>query len=141
MSYATLQDLIDRFGEDELIQLTDRADPPAGTIDETVAARALADADELIDGYVAGRYRVPLAPIPAMVTRLACDLARFFLHDDLPTDSVKEAHQAALKTLREISAGTVKLQAAGVEAASGSGGDVLVSGPGRVLTSDSLKGF
>ena len=43
MSYAALQDMVDRFGELELVQRTDRTD--GATIDAVVLGRALADAD------------------------------------------------------------------------------------------------
>jgi len=54
MSYCTLQDLRDRYGDDEIIQLTDRAN--IGTIDQTVVDRAIADADGEIDGFVGPRW-------------------------------------------------------------------------------------
>ena len=56
MAYATLQDLISAFGERKLVQLTDRAEPPADLVDAQVAAEALGYADNLIDGYLAARY-------------------------------------------------------------------------------------
>lgn len=133
MTYATLQDLIDRYGEDELIQLSDRAEPPAGAIDPAIVSKALTDATELVDGYVAGRYRVPLSPVPGMIQRLVCDIARFFLHDDRSTEAVKDAYQAALKALRDISAGVITLQAAGIQAASGETSSVVMTAPGRVF--------
>jgi phage gp36-like protein len=83
---------------------------------------------------------VPLAPVPGLIQRLACDVARFLLHDERPTDAVKEAYQAALKMQREVSTGVVKLQSAGVEAASQAGG-VSMAGPGRVFSTDSLKDY
>lgn len=140
MAYATLQDLIDRNGEAELIQLSDRAEPPAGEVDAAIVDKALADAGEVVDGYLQGRYRLPLDPVPAMLTHLACDLARYRLHGDLVTEKVKENHAAALKTLREIATGVIRLQAAGVEAAAGAAG-VLSVAPERVFTADALKGF
>ncbi|HYH17505.1 MAG TPA: DUF1320 domain-containing protein [Azospirillum sp.] len=116
MSYATLQDLIDRFGADELVQLTDRAAVPTEAIDEVVVGRALDDARRLIDGYVGGRYRLPLAPVPDLVRRIACDLARYFLHSNKPTELVKDSYKEAVRLLEKVAAGTVTLQAAGLEA-------------------------
>ena len=55
MTYATLDQLTDRYTERLLRQLTDRAAPPAGAIDAEVVDRALADTDAVIDGYLAGR--------------------------------------------------------------------------------------
>src|SRR6185437_2202042 len=44
VTYCVLQDLIDRFGNELLVQLTDRSNIPATTIDETVVDRAIGDA-------------------------------------------------------------------------------------------------
>lgn len=140
MIYATQQDLIDRFGEAELIELTDRADPPTGQIDATVVAGALGDADELVNSYVAKRYDLPLVAVPAALTRVAADLARFFLHKDDPSDTVEKAYQAALKFLGDVAQGKAVLDVAGSEPSSAPAG-VSHSAPGRVFTTDSLKDF
>lgn len=140
MAYATLQDLIDRFGEEELIQLTDRADPPAEAVDATTVERALADAGHLIDGYVAGRYALPMDPVPDLVKRLACDLARYLLHTHAATEVVKDNHRDALRALADIAAGRITLQAAGISAPA-AGDAVQASAPERIFTRDSLGGF
>ena len=71
MTYASQQDLIDRFGETELKQLTDRDLDDA--IDAVVVEQALADADKTIDAYIGRRYDLPLASTPALLIGLACD--------------------------------------------------------------------
>lgn len=127
--YASLRDLIDRFGEDELIQLTDRAAQATGVIDDTVVDRALGDADQLIDGYLGGRYALPLDPTPELVVKIACDVARFHLHADRPTDTVKEAYKEAVRLLERMQSGTIRLQAAGIAthaAPAGSDGAVFI---------------
>ena len=73
--YATLDQLTERFGERMLVQLTDRASPPAGTVDADVVARALADTAAVIDGYLAGRYVLPLAQTPPLLADLALAIA------------------------------------------------------------------
>ncbi len=50
MAYATVKDMVARFSELEVIQLTDRNQD--GLIDEDVAAVALADATAEIDAYL-----------------------------------------------------------------------------------------
>ncbi len=64
MGYATKQNLIDRFGAEELIQLTDRATPPAGVINDTGLNQALADAHAGADGYLGPRQTPPLPAGP-----------------------------------------------------------------------------
>lgn len=108
MTYATQQNLIDRYGENELIQLTDRQG--LGTIDATVVSRALADADAQINGYLAARYTLPLsAPVPTILERLACDITRYALYEDRVTEIVEKRYKDAVALLRDVSAGKAEL--------------------------------
>ena len=52
--YASLTDMQRRFGEAELLRLTDLMG--VGQVDEAAVTVALTDASSLIDGYLAGRY-------------------------------------------------------------------------------------
>lgn len=143
MPYATQQDLIDRFGEEELIQLTDRTNLPATTIDAAVVAAALADADALADSYLAKRYRLPLDPVPDVLTRTTADIARYHLHGRRTDkdDPVTRAYSQALAWLKDVSKGLVQLDAAGSAPDQSGGGQVQVSAPDRVFSRDSLSGF
>ena len=107
MTYATQQDLIDRFGETELVQLSNRAG--GATVDATVVDRALADADAEIDSYLAARYTLPLSPVPEVVARLAADMARFYLFDDRATEQVSKRYDNAVKLLRSIASGAASI--------------------------------
>lgn len=141
MSYGSLQQLIERFGEQMLVQLTDRAEVPAGTIDAAVVDRALADTDAAINGYVGVRYRLPLNPLPDLVTDLALTIAIYKLHVFAPDPKVKDDYDQAIRTLREISNGTVKLDAAGVEPASSGASGVQFIDRERPLSPESMTGF
>lgn len=138
MAYATQQDLIDRFGEEDILQLADRDED--GAIDAAVTAKALADADALIDGYVGKRHDLPLAQVPPLLTRLAVDLAYFFLFRTGPTEDARKAYDAAQRFLRDIASGAAVLDVAGSEPAR-DGQVVLAAGPTRVFDRDTLKGF
>jgi len=141
MPYATQQDLIDRFGEQELIQLTDRAEPPADEVDDTVVARALTDAENLIDGHlVPGGYLLPMSPVPDLVRKIACDVARYYLHKDAATDQVRKSFEDAMKQLAAITRGDIKLSAASV-ATPGSGGDPIYEAPEPIFTPDNLRDY
>lgn len=138
--YATIEDLVQRFGETQLIQLTDRSTPPADAIGTAVAQQALDDAANLIDGYVAAKYALPLATVPPLLNQLACDLARFNLYTDQAPDQVATRNTAAIATLRRISEGAVKIDAAGVEPESRSD-MVETAGPERTFSRCSLRSF
>lgn len=107
MAYCTQQDLIDRFGEDELVQLTDRAN--AGVIDEAVLTQAIGDAGAEIDGYLGGRYTLPLATVPVVLKRLACDIARYNLYDEAASEQVTRRYDGAVNFLRMVARGDISL--------------------------------
>jgi len=109
MSYASKQDMIDRFGNDELIQLTDRATPPTGVIDDVVLNAAIADSDDEINSYLQARYSLPLATVPLLIKKLARTIARYNLYDDLPPEHVENQYKAAINTLKGIARGEQKL--------------------------------
>jgi phage gp36-like protein len=141
MPYCTQQQLIDRYGEKLLRQLTDRATPPAGTVDADVVNRALTDADAAIDGYLLGRYVLPLTTTPALLVDIAQAIAVYKLHGTAVPDKIAEDYKNALATLRLIAAGTVRLAVAGVEPAGNDATGVRTSDRPRDLTPDNLKGF
>lgn len=136
MSYASLDDLISRFGEAELRQLTD--DLGTGQVDPAKVAVALADAAETINSYVAGRYAIPLAPVPDLVRRWACDIARYYLHRETDQDSTAARnYSAAVAGLKDVAKGLSSLEAAGAVMASSAGDDDnelgQISGGGSVM--------
>lgn len=108
MGYATQQDMVDRFGETELVQLTNRDNPAATTINATVIGKALADADAQIDGYL-GRYTLPLAIVPPMLTRHACDIARYHLYDERATEQAQKRYDDAIAYLKDVAKGDILL--------------------------------
>jgi phage gp36-like protein len=107
MTYATQSDMTDRFDEQEIIELTDRTG--AGVVNATVLGKALADADALIDGYLAARYTLPLTYTPAILVGPAADIARFRLWDDRATEEVRQRYEDAMAMLKLISQGVVVL--------------------------------
>lgn len=107
MAYARVADLIDRFGGEEILQRTDRVG--AGVVNATIAQRALDDASAEIDGYLAARYQLPLPTVPAILERIACDIARYRLWEDLASPEVRQRYEDARRLLESISRGVASL--------------------------------
>jgi phage gp36-like protein len=156
MTYATATDLLTRFAALEIAQRVDRGVPrlitpdlmtavaagtslAAYTADHqarageamVVVQRALQDADDTINGYISARYTLPLEPVPAVLARVACELARYYLYDDQATGTVKDRYEANVKWLSEVSRGTVSLgadAASGVQPVSSAGAELVSSG-------------
>jgi phage gp36-like protein len=136
--YATVTHMIARFGETHLIRLSRPEDRTAETVDEAKVNTALADASALIDGYIRGRYFVPI--------RAACVLARYDLaqgeHMD-PSEEMAKARKDVIAWLENISRELVNLD---VPAARPTGTNAVGSGPRvsdrpRIVTHETLRGF
>lgn len=141
MSYATLTQLEDRYGTRMLIELTDRDTPKTGEIDADVMARALADTDAVIDGYILGRYKLPLAETPPLLADLAAAIAIYKLHSFGAPTYVKEDYDRALSSLDKIGKGLIRLPLEGVEVPSSGASGVQTTDRERPFTEDNLKGW
>jgi phage gp36-like protein len=133
MSYAAIDDLIARFGEDELTQLTDR--DGSGSLDSRALETALDESASVIDSYLRGRYALPLLPVPKLLTGICCDLTRYALYADAVPDALNDRQRAALSQLRDLAAGRARLEV-GVAPDAPAGRVVLVSAE-RLFTRES----
>ena len=137
MTYATQQDLVDRFGTQELAQLTD---PVAGTtIDTVVVARALSDAQAECDTRLAVRYSVPLAIAPTVLVRLAADLARYYLWDKRAGEQVRNRFKDATALLDKIASGAVDMPGAALLTPAAGAVAVAVRTPERQFSAGLLN--
>lgn len=141
MTYATQQQLIDRFGQQNLVNLTDRAVVATGSIDGAVIVQALTDADALIDGSLSVRYNLPLVTVPPLVVNLAQVIAYWNLHITEPDAKTRTDYEDARRTLRDIADGRVRIPAAGLEPVTAGSGGVMVTVRERPFTEATMTGF
>lgn len=142
MTYATLDQLTARLGLPLLISLTDRGDVATGVVDETVTDRALREATDMVDGYVATKYVLPLAEVPGILTDLTLSIAAWKLYINDAPDKVKDDYDRALRSLKDIADGRIRLiGAAGLQAPTSGANGVVVTDRPRDFTADSMKGF
>ncbi len=137
MSYATLSDMVLKFGAIEMRRLSvadgnlpDEVEAPR--IDDALNAASLA-----IDTYLRRRYALPLAGTTDELVRAACVLARYDLAtggDREPSEQMRLARKEVLEWLADLGAGKAEL--AGV-APIGSGAE----GSSGARTSDREPAF
>lgn len=143
MAYSTLDDLKNKIDEAALIQLTDTAD--SGTVDAAKTARAIRDADALIDSYVGKVYKVPMNPVPHIITGVSAALAVSNLHLFRSVDSPvwNGAREKALSFLREVAEGKAALEGAVAEpqAAGGASATAYFTAQDRRFSRDLLRGM
>lgn len=151
----TVLDMIQRYGADELAQRGDRSLPrlvsaelfasaaagedisafpeneQAAALDAVaVVSQSVADAVSTVDGYLSARYAVPLVPVPAAVLRVTGDIARYYLYEDMATETIIERYRRAIAWLRDIAAGKVNLGDAEATPSPASGGTArMVTSP------------
>lgn len=109
MSYANQQNMIDRFGQSEVIALTDR--DHIGAIDDQVLDGGLAEADAEINPYLQPKYMLPLPVVPRIIVGMACDIARYRLCGGAvtETDEIRNRYKDAIKFLERVSRGEISL--------------------------------
>jgi len=109
MPYALQADILEQLDEDILVQLTDDAD--AGSVDDDMVTRAIADADAEIDGYCGKRYSVPFSTVPAIIRKFSVDIAIYNLYarrKGAPDDR-KDRYSNAVKFLANVAKGLISL--------------------------------
>lgn len=140
MSYATVADLTGRYGEDEILQLTDFADNDA--VDDDVAQKALDDATAEINTYLSARYVTPLETTPIVVTGLCCDIARYRMHGHRASEDIRIRYEDARSLLRDIARGLAAIDS---QQKAGKVDDTEISAvydaADRVFTQDSLRDY
>lgn len=134
MTYVTATDIITQFGAEEIAQRSDRGLPRLVTPELLIAAAAnaslaaytaaeqaavaaalylinskLLDAESTVNGFLAGRYSVPLVTVPRLVMTITYDLTRYALYDDMATEAISNRNADALKLLKSISKGEIGL--------------------------------
>jgi phage gp36-like protein len=138
VAYATQQDMTDRYGEPRILQLTDREDPPAGVIDATLLQRRLDDATAVIDGYLVGRYALPLTVAPAILKVHCCSLTMYtLLGESADKDSAAaQDKRDALAYLEKVARGDIALLPPEVVSQQAGAGTVLFSPGQKVMGRD-----
>ena len=132
MAYATRDDLVSRFGEQEC------ADREA-KLGADAADRAIADAAAEMDVYLDNRYTTPLDPVPLAVVKRCCDMARYHLLGDSASADARQRYADALAWLNAVATAAVNLD--GISAKIGGTPEARVEMlPGRRVFTQGLLG-
>lgn len=113
MEYCTLEDIQTRIGTLPLIQLTND-DGEDDKIDTAVCEEALIYSSTLIDGYLRGKYTLPLNTCFPLLRVIAIDLCIYRLYSrriytEIP-ETISENYKNAIKTLEQLQKGVISLE-------------------------------
>jgi phage gp36-like protein len=141
MAYSTQPDLVEQLSEAELIQLSD--DAGIGIINAAVVIRAIADADEEINGYIGSRMAVPLTTVPGIIRKMSVEIAIYNLYarrqDSVP-ETRKDRYRNAVAFLVKVGEGKLSLGASD-PTGSPPEGSAAWSGADQVMVSEKLERF
>lgn len=141
-SYVTQADLVARYGEQDLVRLTDRTNSPPSTIDSDVVTAAIGDAESFAQTYIRARYTLPLAEVPAALTRQVAAIAWWNLKGPgRATEDDRQAYEDAMRWLEKVGDGKAVLVESDGDQVAGGKADVRIAGPDRVITSETLEGY
>lgn len=144
MDYCTIADIEKQISTQTLAQLTN--DEGGADVDAVVAEEAIIYASVLINGYLRGRYTLPLNTHFPLLRILAIDLAIYRLynrrmHTDLPA-SIQEQYKNTIKTLSDLQKGIITLDNAVTDEPLKSGQYLSNKSPrDRDFSKQVLKGF
>lgn len=110
--YCTIDDIETQTSTPTLIQLT--SDDGQEAVDRVVAQEAILYSSTLIDGYLRGRYTLPLDAHFPLLRILAIDLSIHRLYsrrmrDEMP-EVIENNYKNAISTLKDIQKGVISLQ-------------------------------
>lgn len=139
--YLTPEELLAFLPQRSVAQLTND-DPQAKEVDMDKVKETLRAAEELTDGYLRGRYELPLSTVPTLLRDVVRTIARFKLYERRPEsnmpETVMETYKAAVKTLEQIRSGRITLGVAATAEAMPERGEHRMSAP-KTFFSDAMR--
>ena len=152
MSYSTRAEVREMIKDDALNAIIGDTfiEEPAkrGELVAPIIDAAIADADGEIDGYLAKRYAVPLAPVPKVINKFSKDIAVYNLFSRIGIDEGTDQktylnrYNAAVKFLTLVAEGKVSIgaDADGDPAAAAAIGFTVKSNP-RLFSRGQMRGM
>lgn len=114
VAYSTQSD-VEKAGitPAQLVQLTD--DNQDGLADADVLTENGAQADAEIDGYLGGRYTVPVTPVPALIRNcsVAIRVWKLYGRRGMVNERRRQDYEDAVAKLKALATGTMVLPATG----------------------------
>ena len=140
MAYSTKADILAMIDEAEVIQATD--DTGAGVVDDERVTAAIEAADSEIDGYLGGRYTLPLSTVPAVLKTFSVDMAIYHMLSRRlgAPEHRKDRYKNAVAFFKSVAKGEVKLGADDPDG-TGTSDTPEFDGPDRIFSRNSLSGF
>lgn len=146
MPYCNLEDLIKALNEQTIIDLSNNDPSPAANQDNI--NEAIGKADREIDGYLRGRYTLPLEIVPEDVKDISTDISIYYLYKRVPdriTEEIVNSYKLRIKRLQDIKEGifllSIPVKGPGDPETGGSGIRTNKAASDKVYTKEYLNMF
>lgn len=137
--YLDIAEFVQAYGLPEVVAMTDGVGD--GRIDRDMLIKALIAAQSVVDGFIGGRYALPLTTVPQLVKTWVGDIARARLYPNGAPDGVAQAAKDATSMLGKVASGAMPLAVPEpLDAQPASDAPVLHFSGGRTYP-DNLRGF
>ena len=110
MTYIDRTDLVNAFGEVEISRLEFNITKSNEQVEQAKASTAaIISASNEVDSYLSVSYDLPLPSVPDSLKTKVCDVARYLMYKDKPTEEVEARYNKAISYFKDLSAGRAKL--------------------------------
>lgn len=108
-TYCTIENITSAMTESVVAQLSNDSTP--SEVDEDVVNALIADASDLIDSFLRGRYSLPLSKSHTIIENICVDLVRYELYRrrGQTHEDIRSFHAHAHALLTKIQRGEIKL--------------------------------
>lgn len=107
--YCTNQDIVDDLTEKVVAQLSNDEEP--NIVNEEIVGKYISESSQLIEGYLRGRYKLPLANEQAILKKICVDLVKYELYKRRGKvfDNIQNLYKDGIATLEKIQKGMITL--------------------------------
>ena len=107
--YCDINSILNYVSSNDLGQLSN--DSGAVYIDGSIVDNAIKNAEDEINGYLRGRYSLPLNPVPVKITQICADIAIYSLSKrrNAITETIRKSYEDAVSDLSKIQKGNIIL--------------------------------
>ena len=113
--YCTLDDILQAVGINAVAKLSNDNNP--AIVEDSVVNNLIKNNSELIDGYLRGRYALPLINQHQILNQINIDLVKYDLYKrrEQVTDRMQESRKELLAILSNIQKGVITLDEGNAE--------------------------
>lgn len=107
--YCTVQDIVDDLTEKVVAQLSNDEEP--NVVNDEIVSKYISDVTQIIDGYLRGRYELPIINEHSILKKICIDIVKYELYKRRGKvfDNIQNFYKDGIATLEKIQKGMITL--------------------------------